>query len=397
MTGAYANNELTGNALQEFRLLARDYRSVYTKPDIFDNHATSLNLTVRRASRANVLLTGNAYYRRISTSATSGDSNEGALDQSVYQPNAVERTALRQAGYTDVPSSGASAANTPFPFLRCVANVLLNDEPGEKCNGLINTSSSLQHNYGLGGQAMWTKPVAGRVHQITIGGGYDGSRVDFRQQTELGYLNPDRTVTGLGVFADGVSGGTIDGEPFDTRVDLGGRINTVSAFVADTIALGPAWKLSASGRYNRTTVANRDRIRPGGLAVDAASLDGDHAFSRLNPAVGVTYDPRPALNFYAGYSEGSRAATSIELGCANPAAPCRLPNSLAGDPTLDQVVAKTWEAGIRAGGRGRWRWNAGFFHAENHRDILFVASPQTVTATTRQASNSRPRTTQKRA
>ena len=61
LTGAYANNELTGNALQEFRLLARDYRSVYTKPDIFDNHATSLNLTVRRASRANVLLTGNAY------------------------------------------------------------------------------------------------------------------------------------------------------------------------------------------------------------------------------------------------------------------------------------------------------------------------------------------------
>ena len=46
----------------------------------------------------------------------------------------------------------------------------------------------------------------------------------FQQGTELGYLNPDRTVTGVGAFGDGVTGGTVDGEPFDTRVDLDGRI-----------------------------------------------------------------------------------------------------------------------------------------------------------------------------
>jgi outer membrane receptor protein involved in Fe transport len=79
---------------------------------------------------------------------------------------------------------------------------------------------------------------------------------------------------------------------------------------------------------------------------------------------------------YVGYSEGSRAPTSIELGCADPNAPCKLPNALAGDPPLEQVVTRTIEAGVR-GVKGIVNWNAGVFHADNSNDILFVASEQT--------------------
>jgi hypothetical protein len=48
--------------------------------------------------------------------------------------------------------------------------------------------------------------------------------------------------------------------------------------------VGEALHLTLSGRYNRTTVNNRDRITPGG---GPGSLDGDHRFSRFNPALGV--------------------------------------------------------------------------------------------------------------
>jgi len=57
--------------------------------------------------------------------------------------------------------------------------------------------------------------------------------------------------------------------------------------------------------------------------------------------------PTDALTFYADYNEASRAPTVIELGCANPAAPCGLPNDFASDPNLEQVVARTVEAGLR--------------------------------------------------
>jgi hypothetical protein len=33
----------------------------------------------------------------------------------------------------------------------------------------------------------------------------------------------------LPAFADGVTGGTIDGEPFDNRVDLQGRTSTLAS------------------------------------------------------------------------------------------------------------------------------------------------------------------------
>ncbi len=129
-----------------------------------------------------------------------------------------------------------------------------------------------------------------------------------------------------------------------------------------------------SGRYNRTSIDNRDLIRP---LAGTGSLTGKHRFGRFNPGVGLTLLPSSPLSFYASYSEGSRAPTAIELGCADPEAPCRLPNALAGDPPLRQVVARTVEAGVRGNGEGPFRWSAGWFRASNRDDLLFVASEQT--------------------
>lgn len=370
---SHADNALSGNGLQEFRLLARDYASINTKPDTTDNRSTLLNVSAHRTWADRWSFQGNAYYRDIRTRTLNGDINEESLEQSLYQPGADERAALAAAGYGTIPASGLDATNTPFPFLRCVGNVLLNDEPAETCNGLLNRSRTSQHNGGVSGQVTHKRPVGEGTNRLTVGVAFDASAADFAQSTELGYLNPDRSVTGLGAFGDGVTGGSVDGEPFDTRVDLRGVTRTASLFAVDVLPVGRQAHLTVSGRFNRTTVTNRDRILPDG---GPASLNGDHVFTRFNPAAGITVDVTPDLNLYAGYSEGSRAATSIELGCANPEQPCKLPNAMAGDPPLDQVVTRTVEAGLRAT-RGRISWHGGVFHAQNTDDILFVASEQT--------------------
>ena len=361
-------------ALQTQQFLGQDYGSVYTKPDTTNNRSTFVNLTTRHSMTSRAAFSGNAYYRNIKTDTLNGDINEDSLDQAIYQPTAAERAALAAAGYTGVPASGADATNTPFPFWRCLGNVLLNDEPAEKCNGLINRTHTLQDNAGASGQITRRDAFGRGNNQFTVGGAYDWSSVRFGQSTELGYLNPDRSVTGVDAFGDGgVTGGEVDGEPYDTRVDLDGSIRTWSLYAADTLTIGDAWHVTVSGRYNQTSIRNRDRIDPGG---GPGSLDGDHAFRRFNPAAGVTFSPSRTLNFYLGYSEGSRAATSIELGCADPDEPCKLPNAMAGDPPLDQVVTRTWDGGVR----GQYRavsWNAGAFRAANHDDILFVTSEQT--------------------
>jgi hypothetical protein len=244
LTVALANNSLVGNALQEQRFLDRDYRSVYTKPDITTHRSPFVNLRGRRVLGARWSASGNLYYRYIGTSTLNGDINEDSLDQSVYQPSAADIRALTAAGYSGFPTSGANASNTPFPFWRCIAQVLQRDEPGEKCNGLLNRSTAKQHNYGVAGQLSW----ADSRHQLTVGAALDGNRVGFLQSTQLGYLNPDRSVTGLAAFADGVTGGDVDGEPFDTRVDLKSRIYTASVYGTDTLRLGRRWNFTFSGR-----------------------------------------------------------------------------------------------------------------------------------------------------
>jgi len=372
LTASYAGNKLTGNGLQEQRLLGQSYNSVYTKPDETKNDALFLNLTGKYDLDDNTLLSGNVYFRKIRTSTYNGDLNDDSLDQSVYQPSAAERAALTAAGYTGFPAAGANASNTPFPFWRCIANVLLNDEPAEKCNGLINRTKTEQENYGFTGQFTKLGTLAGYPNQFTGGAGFDASKADFKQTSQFGYINPDRSITPVNFFADGTE---LDdnGNPIDSRVDLTGRTRTWSVYATDTVTLNDYWNLTASGRYNRTSVKNTDHIKPGG---GTGSLDGDYVYSRFNPAIGVAFAPTQTFSTYVGYNEGSRTPSAIELGCADPANPCKLPNAMAGDPPLKQVVTKTWEAGLRGALSANTSWNASLFRSENFDDILFVASSQ---------------------
>jgi outer membrane receptor protein involved in Fe transport len=366
---SYANNALNGNGLGELRDLDRRYDSIYTKPDINTNRSPFLNLTASHDVSSRLTFFGNFYYRDIRNTAFNGDINEDSLDQSLYQLSAADIRALTAAGYSGFPVTGSNAANTPFPFWRCIAQVLQKDEPAEKCNGLINRSRTEQVNYGASGQMSWFSDK----HQLTAGAAFDRSTVDFHQTSQLGYLNPDRSVTGVNAYGDGVTGGEVDGAPYDTRVDLYGRTHTESVYATDKIKFGSAWNLTLSGRYNHTRIENQDQIRP---VAGPGSLTGTHAFGRFNPAAGVTYNPTRIWNLYFSYSEGSRAPTSIELGCADPNEPCKLPNAMAGDPPLKQVVTRTWEAGVRGKSESNWNWMAGWFRADNRNDILFVAAPQ---------------------
>lgn len=82
----------------------------------------------------------------------------------------------------------------------------------------------------------------------------------------------------------------------------------------------------------------------------------------------------PTLNVYAGFSQGNRIPTPTN-SVADPANPCTLPNSMAADPYLKQVVSRTLEAGLRGTLAGNTQWNAGVFRTLKHRRIsLFVGT-----------------------
>jgi len=370
LEAAYAGTNLTGNGLQDLQLLQHDYASVYTWPDNTRNKAGMLNLVASSKLSDLLTMSGNAYYRHISTRTFNGDINDDSLGESLYQPNAAEQTALADAGYTGFPTSGETQDNTPFPKWRCIANILLDSEPNEKCNGLDNRTATAQHDEGLTAQAAWNAPLGARANLFTLGAGLLGSHAHFTQSSRFGYVTPDRgiqTVAGPGAFADG----TQDSEnAFDARVDLTGRSTVYSAYLSDTLQLAERVQLTVSGRYDHTHVDSVDGITPAG---EPGTLTAKNNFSHFNPAVGITVHPMRSVAAYLGFSEGSRAPSAIELGCADPDNPCRLPNAMSGDPPLDQVITRTLEAGVRGRAKDWLAWNLGVFRADNHHDILFVA------------------------
>jgi len=152
LSGTFADTNLNGNGLQEMRLLEADRSSVYTAPDNTKNRAYGLNLTARHRFSDVLSFNGNLFWRDIHTKSFNGDINDDALGENFYQPNAEEQAALAAAGYSGFPISGETQANTPFPKWRCIANVLLNSEPNEKCDGLANRSATRQHEWGGSGE-----------------------------------------------------------------------------------------------------------------------------------------------------------------------------------------------------------------------------------------------------
>jgi outer membrane receptor protein involved in Fe transport len=142
-------------------------------------------------------------------------------------------------------------------------------------------------------------------------------------------------------------------------------------FYTDTLDVTPALSVNLAGRFNSAQIGIKD--------LTGTSLTGAHAYTRFNPAAGLTYKLLPNVTLYGGYSESNRAPTPAELTCSDPSAPCSLANFFTGDPNLKQVVAHTFEVGVRGQfvpyGGARADWNLNFYRTNLSDDITFAQSP----------------------
>ena len=80
-------------------------------------------------------------------------------------------------------------------------------------------------------------------------------------------------------------------------------------YFSNILDLTDSVALTLSARGNITEVDLRDR------SGERPELNGSHRFTRINPAIGLTWQYNENLNLYGSYSESSRAPTPIELAC----------------------------------------------------------------------------------
>jgi outer membrane receptor protein involved in Fe transport len=192
-------------------------------------------------------------------------------------------------------------------------------------------------------------------HRLTLGGSIDRGESDFVQSATEGDFDQDRRV--------------VETEAEEEENELEGSTTTWSVYATDTWNIAARTHLTLSARYNYTTVKTTDLLTP-----NPPNLDADHSYDSLNPAIGVTHALAGGTVLFGGWSQGTRAPSPIELGCADRNNPCSLPNAMQADPFLDQVVARTWELGARGRFGESVGWVVSAFRTDNDDDILFVST-----------------------
>jgi outer membrane receptor protein involved in Fe transport len=390
-----ADSDLNGNGATPLSMLKKNWESVYTYPDNTKNKSHLLNLGWEHYFTKDVAFTGNVYYKNIRTKTYNGDVNDEAfspipnLTLTAGQQNTASGSPLGT-----YPGAGYSgAANLAY----CIANnasTTASQEATEKCNGIINRTSSKQESVGIFGQISANNKLFNRPNTYLVGGGYEFSKSHFIQSAEFASLQSGGGVIGTNYFATEYRTFPSNGDDVmdDRGANLKNKTNTWSVFGADTFSVTDNTFLTASGRYNYVDLKARDQnihhqwnslanmYATGAqntitnIVDDDKSLSGDHKFHRFNPSLGLTFKPIDGVVTYGNYNEGSRAPTSVELGCANPEAPCNLPNSMAGDPPLKQVVSKTFEAGLRGKGIENISYNIAAYSTRLEDDIQFVST-----------------------
>ncbi len=354
----HGDTDLIGNASSPIELMELDREAVFTSPDITQNNMVMVNLEGTHWLSDSIQFGGNIFYRKNDTDTFNGDGSEftdcgGGLAGFLCEEEDLTTAITDQNG-----------------------NAIAATVAGIERNAINNLSNREQEGYGSNIQTTFLHDLFGHKNQFIFGTGYQQGLIDFISTVEIASLNctvagsdctladADRSTIGTNIFVPG--GGT--------KVKSHNR--NWSIYITDTFQLNEKLSLTASARYNNTHIVLGDRSTESNLVSpdDPAALQGEHDFDRINPSFGMTYSINPYNNVYASYSESSRAPTPIELLCADPDAPCSLPNAFLADPPLEQVVTESWESGIRGSILRDIEYQIGFFYATNNNDIIFTST-----------------------
>jgi iron complex outermembrane receptor protein len=368
-----ADNWLTAVGPTPVDLLALDPRAIYTWPQTTHNASALISASGRWQVAADWSLSANLYVRRFDQAHV--DGNDGDFEgcsanrsnplyatlclQDDAFPKAIRPPAasfqVQSLAGAPVPCPPASGGSRP-----CAGTAY----------GTIDRAWTGSTIWGGGIEATRPAPVGSLDNSLTLGLNATTARARFSSDSELGVINADLSVTpNAAVPGTGRLIRTAGALAY-TPVAITADIDTQGAYGSDTLSLTRRWSVTLAGRWNRQDIRLLD------LTGTSPALNGGHHYQRFDPAVTVAWQAATGIRLYGGYAEANRAPTPLELGCSDPTRPCLLEDALVSDPSLKQVIARSWEAGVKADRLlgGRLSLSADAFTIDADDDILPLPS-----------------------
>jgi len=334
----FARSLMAGNGDIPVQLMAMQRDAVFTWPDLMRNQLLAFNLQHQLAISSGIHWTNNVYARGSNNITHNGDTGTYGADATGY---------LR-----DLNADGSFG-----PYIL--------DQNGNKIVGtaqdstaINNVTSTKQKILGITSQFSDNNKIGGHDNYLLVGMNAQAGRVNFDSQVELGQLSDDREFIGSGIVDE------------TSSVSLKTQNTQASLYFFDSFSISNAVTATASANATHSQIALIDEIDK---TNDASSLNGNHSFNRFNPSLGLIYELSHSDRLFFTYAVSSRNPSPIELECANPMAPCRLPNSFLSDPSLKPVVARTAEIGW-SGNLKSISYELNAFTIQVNNDIYFVSS-----------------------
>ncbi|MCQ8896642.1 TonB-dependent receptor [Limnobacter humi] len=346
------DTSLNGNGVVPRSQFDQSRSQAYTYFDNTKNTGAQLAFDFTRYLKDGAELSGNVFYRTSRSRTFNGDVNENEDYRFGVAPFEPGNGAGPNYNVTCDAPLAQNSPNAPG----AAPTVTTDNCTASNNRGLLNQDA-------LGVGVQLTLAPKG-LHTVALGAQVEFGQSDFRRSYTLGVFDSSRTVVELQ-------------RPIE-QVNVAARNTQLGLYVQDVVALSEQTTVLLAGRYNRATVKTNDRIDiPLVNAAGNASpgLNNDYTYNRFNPSVGISHTLNKATTVYASAGTSNRTPTPVELACSDPNFPCLLPNAMAADPYLKQVVTTTVETGLRRNWKlGGLEYSTAFnlFRAVNKDDILFV-------------------------
>jgi len=336
-----AHSDLNGPGTSPIQLLAVNRSAQFTAPNFISNNYLAISLNGTFDVTDQISLQALAYYRQ--------------FRQSVDNGNAPNDTPCNDGSGLLCTNSGVSTTFGGAP----IPDFLNGGQYGE-----LDLQRTTTNAYGAGLQVTDSHDRFGLKNNFVAGLAFDGARTQFNASSQIGGLTADtRNFIGPGFVID---------EPGqNSPVSVGITNTTYGVYFANSLNVTDRLTATVSGRFNAALIDSTD--------FNGGDLGGSHSYLHFNPAAGLTYRIAPWLTAYGGYAMANRAPTPAELSCSSAANSCSLANFFVGDPDLRQVIAQTWETGLRGSlatdKESTLRYSLGFFLTNLDDDIVMVNSP----------------------
>ncbi len=355
-----ADNKLGSVAATPLQMLSQRWSSVYTWPQTTHLQLAFGTVSLNHAFSDTLSFQSNGYYRGYWQAHTDGNGTDG-------QPCDPTSALAGQLCIGD----GLTPINVNYSVIDTL--------PGSAFLGELDRNWTSTNSFGGTAQFTSSDKFLGHENHFVMGMSLDRGLTNFTATSELGTVDQNLFVQGTGVYIN---------QPGDdiAPVNLFAKNTYTGVYATDTIDVTSQLSVTAGARLNIAQIDLLDQTFADPL------LNSASHYQRVNPVIGATYKFTPNLTGYAGYSEANRAPTPLELGCSSPTNPCIIDNFLIADPPLKQVVATTYEAGLRGSAgadakTGLMSWSLGTFYTLSRDDIINIAGSQPMTGYFQNAGN----------